>query len=629
MERRRPLRHRRWRYLLPVVLILLLLALIEGIRLQVALNRLAGDARAVQAISQGAAPPALKDLDGLLVRTGQDIRDLRGAIGPGLPLLPLLSWVPKYGGTLANAPALLEFAENVTATAEQTLRIGQSINAELDMGASTGSPVGASLLKASLRESAEIKAARLALARAMASREALDSSELVAAVRAPLETLDRWLPVWKTGLNALELVPAVLNSDRPRTYLLVAQNSDEIRPIGGFISGVAELWVERGSITVGPFQDSYAVDDPQKLHPSPPPALATYMSAGQWYFRDSNWSPDFATSAKDAESIYLIDRGVSADGVIAFDNWVAPALLDVLGPVSLPDGQVIDATNVLDKMHEYWGSPQTAGAADRWEHRKDFVGTVLQAMIPRLLSGEYDRMRVAQAFAALVNAKHLIMYFNDVSDEVGQAGSLIPRLDQGAGDALMVVDSNVGFNKVGPQIERRFDYAVSIRSETDIAASLTITYTNHSQPDGTACILRPTYAPTYAEMQQGCYWNYVRLLVPRQSELISVAGDVEVRADAPVGNRAVFSGYLVLPRGATRTVRVEYRLPPLMTGSGYALHLESQPGVPPVPTDVRISYPATWHVASASPAPDFRRDSTTYFAVTLDHDQDIQVRFEH
>ncbi|MCA1554618.1 MAG: DUF4012 domain-containing protein, partial [Chloroflexi bacterium] len=94
-------------------------------------------------------------------------------------------------------------------------------------------------------------------------------------------------------VSLLELfvqIGSLVGFDGARSYLIIAQNEDELRATGGFISAVGLITVERGKVVASEFMDSYAVDNLGKPYPDPPDALRKYMLAYLWLFRDSNWS---------------------------------------------------------------------------------------------------------------------------------------------------------------------------------------------------------------------------------------------------------------------------------------------------------------------------------------------------
>ena len=60
----------------------------------------------------------------------------------------------------------------------------------------------------------------------------------------------------------------------PRSYLILAQNPDELRPTGGFITGVALVTGSRGRLVAFELSDANLVDDYAHVaYPAPPEPL--------------------------------------------------------------------------------------------------------------------------------------------------------------------------------------------------------------------------------------------------------------------------------------------------------------------------------------------------------------------
>jgi hypothetical protein len=613
------------RLVLPIGLIIVSLLLIGTARILGSANRLVSDVRAMQSMMKGsdsAESPAnqFEKLDTLFNQTTQDFRDLRSTIGPLVYLGPLLGWIPNYGGDLANVPALFDLGEQTIVGAQSTMIIGRTLNDEMEKAKTTGGSAGVALLKVAQSQQSEIQKAKTQLPQIRAARARVDASLMSPANQALLHQFDEVLALWLKGLDAFEIAPKWLGADRPRVYLLVAQNSDELRPTGGFVTGVSLLRVNQGKITVGDFQDSYLVDDLTKTHPPAPEPLLSQMYAWQWMFRDSNWSPDFPTSALQMQALYQFDRGLATDGVIAVNLGTVARLLDALGPVTVdPYNEQVDATNVLDRIQAYWASPQRLGTEnERWQQRKDFVGRLFEAITRRLMSGDFNRVRMGRVLYDIALAKDVLVYSNDIPDI--ESGSLYTGKD----DALMIVDANLGFNKVDGNVSRQAEYAITRNADGSMHVELSVTYTNLSPARESFCVHQPFYVGTYEELEQGCYWDYVRIVVPAGSQLTLLNTDLKPATEVVVPGRISFGGFFLLERGARRTIQFKYTLPPgVASASNYTLHLEKQPGAPPIPVLVHLTLPEGIRMRAVEPTAESQQGNELFVPVMLDRDQDV------
>ena len=209
------------------------------------------------------------------------------------------------------------------------------------------------------------------------------------ASRAPL--IDGALPLVQAGLSGAPLAPDLLGQDRPRTYLVLALNEDELRPGGGFISGAGEVQVQAGRVISMTFQDSYQADDYSLPYPDPPDPLRRYLGVDLWVFRDSNWSPDFPTAVKQALELYRPKHPVNVDGVIALDQHAVQALVGAVGPLTVPGAtEPVSGDNVLAYIRRAWGPADGNLGGDWWAKRKSFMGPLAAAAMQRLQSGQVD-----------------------------------------------------------------------------------------------------------------------------------------------------------------------------------------------------------------------------------------------
>lgn len=555
-----------------------------------------------------------------------DVHSLREELGPAVNIAPLFGWVPIYGSDLAQATVLLDFSDSSLHSAHLSLEILNQMNAEMEAGRASGKPLGSSVLDAIENQKDKINAARNSLAQSLSLRSMIDASNLSPATLKLVGRLDAVFPEWKSGLDALALAPELLGADHPREYIVMVQNSDELRPTGGFISSIVRVRVERGDITGLDFKDSYAVDNPDTPHPPPPAPLAKYMNAGAWYVRDANWSPDLPTTARDFFTLY---GGAQSDGLIATNLNLVEKLLEASGPVTIPEtGEIVNAENALAVMQAHYESPQGEGqTGDWWAHRKDFNGKLLVTILDRMRSGEFDQLRMAQTLAHALDAKDLIFYMNDAEVQTKvEAAGWAGKLEQGQSDSIEVVDANLGFNKVDPNIVRNFEYTVKLDKSDGGQSEVTLNYQNLSPSDGAPCVHAPYYGSTYAELQQGCYWDYIRVAVALNAEFAQENTSAETGPDSNIGVRPVAYSYLVLPRGESREVKFEYSTRNLLAdGKTYRLRIEKQPGAPPVSWKVSIKLPDEWANFRADPPPQLADGNKLEYQFTPDSDTEIII----
>jgi len=470
--------------------------------------------------------------------------------------------------------------------------------------------------------------------------------------------LRRWLFILVGALGVvavlaaatLLLLPDVLGLRAPRHYLIVAQNQDELRPTGGFITGVALVTVAGGRPTAFSLTDANAVDDfTRGPYPAPPAPLQRYMLSELWVLRDANWSPDFPAAAQTMRELYALGQGQAVDGVIAFDQTALQRLLAVLGPVEVAAlAEPVTAENFLDLMRQAWSDTPPA----EWgTERKEFMGPLAQALLARLTAtrdpGTF--LALGRAGLDLLAERHVLIAL----PEPPVAGFLAQRGWDGAvrpgdHDFLMVVDANLGFNKVNAAIAQYLAYHVDLTNPAAPLATLTVTYTN-TVPTAKACVhFGVANASTqYGDYLNDCYWDYWRVLLPGGAAVLSAPANAVPGAEllsgqadrapaeigpGPAGTTQV-AGLFVLAPLAAHTTGLTYQLPPAAldtTRRGqavYRLHVQKQAGTGALPLALTLTVPAGWTVARASAPVLSPPGQPVHLALDLRTDLDLEITF--
>ncbi len=645
------MRRRRW-WLFAALLIGLVFFLWFGLLLRDGLA-VRADVLALQD-DAAALPRPLKPADIDMARLEQHVTSLndnlgalRSHTGPLLFLTPALGWLPKIGGDVQAAPALLDMALDLTSlgrravTALVPLWPPETANGRMSL------PAIAHLLQA--LPSTEVAAWHEYLDRAQAARQRIDTARLSPGLCSVLNRYDEAYPLAQTGLDLVGLAPQLLGIDRPRTYLLLFQNEDELRATGGFVSAAGRATIQAGKIISLTVEDSYAVDDFTTPYPDPPAPMNDYMGIDLWVFRDSNWSPDFPVAARRAIALYTQTRGGTIDGVIALNQRVVEALADGLGPLTI-DGQTIaNAQDMRDYMRRAW-SPSSQSTATEWvQQRKNFIGRAMQTLLDRLLNGgDVNWQTLGQALDQVLRSRDLLIALTDAHlNEPLHSAQLDGALRTDAGDYLMVVDTNMGFNKASAAMQQAMQYTVTLATDRAPQAELTIAYTN-TNPLVPGCVQAPPkygLDTTYEELMQQCYWLYRRVLAPPGAELINASrhptGPGEIvnglKSDGATrvtgeNGKTVFGTFLIVPRGQHVDSYVSYTLPASVVLArddqlSYHLVWQKQPGAAAWPTRVTVVFPEGLLLLEAQPQPSYSTANSATFQFDLDADHEVNVTF--
>jgi Protein of unknown function (DUF4012) len=584
------------------------------------------------AMAEGAAVPsaqALAEVGVQMAGLQSDIACLRREGQPFLGLAPWLRWLPGVGSDIAAVPDLLEMAQALVDGGVSALDALSPVLAAAqaaDPAAPSGGLNLPNVVAALERAGPQLVSAEAALAHASTLRDKVGVSGLAPEGQASrlLALVDRTMPLLRSGVRAARIAPELLGSDGPRTYLILAQNDDERRPTGGWISGVGVLTVDRGQVTDVGFSDSFSVDNLAVPHERPPGLLLRTMWAEMWLLRDANWSPDFPTSAQVAERFLRSDQGVAVDGVIAVDQEALRLLVAAMEPLVLQSTtEPVTGANLQRVIRLAWAQPRPGLTSSEnwsgWEtHRKDVMMDLVAAMLDRMQAqsdGAVKPEGLAQAVWQGLQGRHILITLDDPEAAALLAaqrwdGALLPT----EGDYLQVVDANVGFNKVDPNVQRAIDYQVDLRDPGQIQSTATVRYQNQSPPQAEPCVQKAEWLPTYEERMIGCYWDLVRFYAPEGARLLETerepwppgsllaryqfvggqsVGDAGPDSGPVEKGKIPFTLFFVVPPGETRDVRLEWQLPPgIITygpdGIHYRLTVQKQSGTPAVPLRVTV-----------------------------------------
>ncbi|WP_309223573.1 DUF4012 domain-containing protein [Micromonospora sp. CP22] len=177
---------------------------------------------------------------------------------------------------------------------------------------------------------------------------------LVGQVRQALADLrgeiDRLAAMTSAANKASKLLPPLLGVDGARTYLLVSQNSAELRATGGMFGAYAVIEANKGRVKMGAQGSSSSFGrftDPLKV---PAEVRALWGELPGIYPADVNLSPHFPTAASLYREMYRRHSGETVDGVLAVDPVVLSYLLKATGPVRTPGGVALSAENAVQTL---------------------------------------------------------------------------------------------------------------------------------------------------------------------------------------------------------------------------------------------------------------------------------------
>lgn len=352
------------------------------------------------------------------------------------------------------------------------------------------------------------------------------------------------------------------------TILLVFQNSHELRATGGFMGSYALLKTKSGQIESLVVEDIYDADGQFTGFVSAPPGVQEYLSSARGMrLPDSNWQAEFSQSAQNILQYFALGNRSNIDTVMAVNHSVLENLLQLTGPVYLPDyHQTITAETAVNLLENRPGA-FFAGSGQK----KHLISQLLNQMMLKtedLTTDDWSKLLAL--LPRFVSQKDLQIYsiqpkLQAKLEQLNLTGSWTWPENT---DLIGWVESNVGINKVNKYVTRSLEIELK-QYQTQIFA----------QFDNTDSLQ---------------YTNYQRVYIPSQWQVVSVVDHqkeivdwhlkiIELASGQTVGE----IGFLMLvPSYGQQAISIVFdrRNNPLTEGK--KVYLPKQSGLPPVPITI-------------------------------------------
>lgn len=517
------------------------------------------------------------------------------------------------------------------------------------------------------------------IANAKSNLKVIDIQEVPADFAEKFVVAKQTLPVIESGLtNISEITDAllkVLGHYQWQRYLLVFQNSNELRATGGFMGSFALVDIDRGKIKniEIPAGGTYDLQGSLTAMVASPKPL--HLINPIWEFQDANWWPDFSTTAQKIAWFYEKAEGPSVDGVIALTTQVMEELLRIVGPIEMPQyNRIITAENFVEETQKIVELEsrivRMASSADNADLLGDVTAVAMrpkqflvdlapeilkrlfdldQKDLPQLWLVLYDclQKKQLQLYSFRPEVQKILSDFNWTGEFAAPVGS----------DYLAVINSNIGGGKTDGVITQTINHQAEITAAGKIIDTVTITKVHNGKK---------------GDIFTGAQNNsYLRIYAPLGSKLINVAGfqgpddslfeeppaayhpdtdfltlESEHQIDSALGTeiyneggKTVFAGWLLIKPGEQKTVVLEYELPFIIADLDsdgkklYKLLVQKQAGTNTDSFSSKIINYTDLKVASASPVNTFQmalenKLENIIFTEKLNTDKNFEVEFK-
>ncbi|MCL4406040.1 MAG: DUF4012 domain-containing protein [Patescibacteria group bacterium] len=298
----------------------------------------------------------------------------------------------------------------------------------------------------------------------------------------------------------------------------IFENVSEIRPAGGFNGSYADAAVKFGKIETLTVNDIFYPDQYFEENVVPPKPLQ--VIAKSWGARDANWFFDFPSSAEktlsflNGSSAYK-DKAVEFQGVVAINSRAVERILDICGPIDLPEYKLtLTKDNFLTEIQE----EVSLNSASKGPARKQILKVLAPKIVERIQqSDDTQKERLFASIFESFNRKDIRVYFKNrrletAAESLGMTGSIYKSADGDYADYLAVANANINGGKTDVFMKQKISLKSELLSDGTIKNNLEIVRTHTGQNQKLSF---------YRATNQ----DYIQILAPKEAKALKATGN--------------------------------------------------------------------------------------------------------
>ncbi|OBF41127.1 hypothetical protein A5724_06050 [Mycobacterium sp. ACS1612] len=272
------------------------------------------------------------------------------------------------------------------------------------------------------------------------------------------------------------LAGPMMGADGPRAYFIGFQTNAEARGTGGLIGGFGILEFNNGTASVDTLGQNIALE--RKYAPID---LGEEFNKEYGFnnpttdFRNSNYSSHFPYTGRIWQSMWEQISEQRVNGAISIDPVALSYILGAVGSVTMPDGEVITADNVVELTE----NTSYVRFADNNEARKQYLQDVAAAVV-RKMTGHLESPRaLLDALGKSVSEGRIAVWSANPDEqrllEETPLAHIVP--DDPAPFASVVIN-NLGGNKLDYYLTRQIEYSAGACDSDTRKSAVTVRLTN-------------------------------------------------------------------------------------------------------------------------------------------------------
>lgn len=366
-----------------------------------------------------------------------------------------------------------------------------------------------------------------------------------------------------------------------KKYLLLFENSQELRPGGGLISTYGTINIKDGhaaGLSVEHVQNlgaMYAL--PLEKNPEPIQKLRHQKNL---YIYDTNWLSEPNAWLEKIFTSWNAQKP-RVDGIIVVSTKMLEDLVRRYEPIRLAGfNQELRAADIVASLDYHFDVEQKNIDARKYE--------VLAPLVDRLVknieaSKPSELAEILQIIETRFQSRDIFVYSDNAATNKAFKNMVISNdLPVAQGDEFYALEANLGNGKSDAQMRRSLAMNV---------------YAQDAKPFSMATITHD-YTTGKNDFRSDGYYGYLRYLLPTGSRLGSFDGfDLTEDEKSIEAGRQVFGNYFSVATGTKKDLAITYALSNKVAddikNGKYSLTLRKQGGVE-MPYEIKIYVPESW-----------------------------------
>ncbi|MCF7796048.1 DUF4012 domain-containing protein [Patescibacteria group bacterium] len=419
--------------------------------------------------------------------------------------------------------------------------------------------------------------------------------------------------------KASNVFSSILGEEDKKRYLIIFQNSNEIRATGGFMGSYALVDFYKGEIVKYEVPGGGIYDLKAGFYENIKPPKPFNIMTPKWEIQDSNWFFDFEESAKTIDYFFENSARTSVDGIIAINSNILKDLFSVIGNIKLEEYDItIDSEDPTAKIQKIVSLNKNTNKP------KKIINSLFEEV-----SKDIFNINESKIFDFLnfindsINKKNIMLYSKDqlIQENIVKLGfsgkiSKISQKEDKIEDYLAIVDTNIGGGKTSEFINREVKHNIKIYTNGDIISEIKINREfekTEELEDQEIKINREfirIYTPYGSELIENSGFNKInteKISTIKQEDYhkldnLNKYSYIETETGTYIYNnegKTIFGNFSLLKPGETQEIRLRYKLPFKINYNSdflnnyinYYLNIQKQAGIDDMKYAFSIEYP--------------------------------------